>query len=284
MSSTTNGRDARWPAGAQSAAAQTRGKATDGIIEGLMRDVVSGLLRRGDRLPSERELAQHFGVSQPTVREAMRVLDVMGVVEVRHGSGVYVNGDTQQFLSRSLRTLLQIESMGIVDVLEIRGVLGRYSAARAADHATPADIELIASFMERFENLENEPDVQSIANAIVGFQLAVSAAANNPLLYALEAFLVRLLVQFQLAGSIKKGARFWCERARAFNEDRRKLLDAVRDGDVDRAVTAWDTYLSDQYQLFTSDRQLAKVRLSDPKHAETLSSVSLEIPLPRRAV
>ena len=81
----------------------------------------------------------------------------------------------------------------------------------------------------------------------------MSAAANNPLLYALEAFLVRLLMQFQLAGSIKKGAQFWCERARAFNEDRRKLLDAVRDGDVDRAVTAWDTYLSDQYQLFASD-------------------------------
>jgi GntR family transcriptional repressor for pyruvate dehydrogenase complex len=279
MSSTTNGRDARWPAEASPAAAQARVKATDGIIDGLMRDVVSGLLRRGDRLPSERELAQHFGVSQPTVREAMRVLDVMGVVEVRHGSGVYVNGDTQQFLSRSLMALLQMESMGILDVLEIRGVLGRYSAGRAADHATAADVDRIASYMERFENLESEPDVQSIANAIVGFQLAVSAAAHNPLLYALEAFLVRLVMQFQLAATIKKDTRFWRERAEAFNEDRRKLLDAVRDGDVDRAVAAWDTYLSDQYQLFASDRQLAKVRLSDPKHAETLSSISLEIPI-----
>jgi len=276
----TSARSPRWPA---ARAGSHRGKATDEIIDALIRDVVTGVLRRGDRIPSERELAQHFGVSQPTIREAMRVLEVMGLVEVRHGSGVYVTGDPQQFLAKSLSTLLQMESVGILDVLQIRGVLGRYSAGRAAEEATPADIERMASYMERFDHLENEPDVQSIANAVVGFQLAVSAAVHNPLLYALEAFLVRLIMQFQLVATIKRGVRFWRERTAAFSEDRRKLLEAVRDGDVDRALAAWDTYLEDQYELFASDRQLAKIRLSDPKYADTLSSVSIEIPLPSPA-
>jgi GntR family transcriptional repressor for pyruvate dehydrogenase complex len=253
-----------------------RGKASDEIIDGIMRDIVDGVLRRGDRLPNERELAQHFGVSQPTVREAVRVLDAMGLVDVRHGSGVYVNGDTQQFLARSLLMLLQIESVRILDVLAVRGVLGRVSAGRAAEHATPEDIERIAGYADQLVRLGDEPDVEGIADAVVGFQLAVSAAAHNPLLYALEAFLVRLSMQFQLAARPDEGLRSWRERAMSLNHDRQRLLHAVREGDADAAQEAWDTYLNDQYELFANDRRLAGIRLSDPQHAATLSWGSLD--------
>lgn len=242
-----------------------------------MRDVASGVLKHGDRLPSERDLAQHFGVSQPTVREAVRALDAMGIVEVQHGSGVYVTGDTQRFLAKSLLTLLQMERVGILDVLALRDVLGRYSAGRAAEQATAADITRIASYAERLNNIEHEPDVESIANAVVGFQLAVSAATHNPLLYALEAFLVNLSMQFQLAAKAKRGTAFWRKRAAGLNDDRNRLLEAVRAGDVDRAVVAWEGYLADQYQLFARDRELARVRLSDAKYADMLWSMSLEI-------
>ena len=81
-------------------------------------------------------------------------------------------------------------------MLALRDVLGRYSAGRAAEQATAADITPIAPYAERLNNIEQEPDVESIANAVVGFQLAVSAATHNPLLYALEAFLVNLSMQF----------------------------------------------------------------------------------------
>ena len=277
MSASSNTRSSRRAPQATPSAAPPRGKATDDIVEGITRDVVSGVLRRGDRLPGEKELAQLFGVSQPTVREAVRVLEAMGLVSVRHGSGVYVNGDTQQFLARSLLTLLQLESVGILDVLEIRRVLGRYSAGRAAEHATPEDIERIEYYAERLNHLENEPDVPSIANAIVGYQVAVSAAAHNPLLFALEAFIIRLTMQFQVAAKIKRGMKFWRERTGAFDDDRNKLLAAVREGDVEGALAAWDDYLADQYELFAGDHQLAKIRLSDPKHAATLAAVPLEI-------
>jgi GntR family transcriptional regulator, transcriptional repressor for pyruvate dehydrogenase complex len=271
MNSTRDGRTARWPEGTGRQAVPRRAKATDAIIQGLMADVVSGALPRGDRLPSEKDLAQHFGVSQPTVREAVRVLDAMGLVEVRHGSGVYVTGDTQQFLATSLVTLLQMERVGILDVLEVRGVLGRHSAERAAEHATPADIERIASYAERLNNIDQEPDIQSISNAVVGFQLAVSAATHNALLYALEAFLVKLSMQFQLAAKTKKGTAFWRKWSGGLNADRNRLLEAVRKGEVEGAVAAWDGYLADQHELFAGDRELAKIRLSDTKYADMLS-------------
>jgi GntR family transcriptional repressor for pyruvate dehydrogenase complex len=262
--------------GVRPSAPAPRGKASDEIIDGIMRDIVDGVLRRGDRLPNERELAQHFGVSQPTVREAVRVLDAMGLVDVRHGSGVYVNGDTQQFLARSLLMLLQIESVRILDVVAVRGVLGRVSARRAAEHATPEDIARIAEYADQLVRLGDELDVQGIADAVVGFQLAVSAAAHNPLLYALEAFLVRLSMQFQLAARTDESLRSWRERAMSLNPDRQRLLHAVREGDGDAARAAWDTYLNSQYELFANDRQLSGIRLSDPKHAATLSWGSLE--------
>ena len=262
--------------GVRPSAPAPRGKASDEIIDGIVRDVVDGVLRRGDRLPNERELAQHFGVSQPTVREAVRVLDAMGLVDVRHGSGVYVNGDAQQFLARSLLMLLQIEGVRILDVVAVRGVLGRVSAGRAAEHATPEDIARIAGYADQLVQLDDVLDVQGIADAVVGFQLAVSAAAHNPLLYALEAFLVRLSMQFQLAARPDEGLRSWRERAASLNHHRQRLLHAVRAGDAAAARTAWDAYLDRQYELFASDRELAGIRLSDPKHAATLSWGALE--------
>src|ERR1700759_961064 len=88
------------------AAPGPRPKRTDVIIEVLREEIVSGRLPPGARLPTERELANHYGVSQPTVREVIRAFDVMGLVDVRHGSGAYVRGDSAYLMATALQTML----------------------------------------------------------------------------------------------------------------------------------------------------------------------------------
>lgn len=272
--------DANEPAGRTPYTAErlARPKVTDEIIETLRRDIAGGTLGSGDRLPNERDLAHQFGVSQPTIREAVRALDAMGLIEVRHGSGAYVTGDGRRFLATSLDTLLQIERVGIVEVLEVRAVLGRYTAGRAAEHATDAEIDEIARIEESLEQIGKLKDIQRIVENVVVFQVAVSAAAHNPLQSAIESFLIRLIMKFQLTAKSKAGVRFWQNWTLQFGDDRRRLVDGIRARDEEAAIEAMMTYLADQRALFSSDPDIAKLRLSDPASVEAIAGVTLDIP------
>ena len=131
---------------------------TDEIIECLRQDIVTDRLKSGERLPNERELAEYFGVSQPTVREALRALDVMGLIQVRHGSGVYVRGDSAYVAARALQTLVQLEQVSIIEALDVRELLGRETARIAAGAANDADVEVIEQRLSALSELDARAD------------------------------------------------------------------------------------------------------------------------------
>ncbi|GAA1835305.1 hypothetical protein GCM10009836_12100 [Pseudonocardia ailaonensis] len=234
------------------------------IVASLRGDIAAGRLPRGARLPGERDLARHFGVSQPTVREAVRALDLMGLVDVRHGSGVYVTADVGAFLDTSLRTLMQVERVGIVEVLDLRTLLGGYSARRAAEHATEEEIARMTALLDRSDAPPHGATVREIATAPAAFQIAVSAAAHDPLLLAIESVLVKVTVQLQLTAFDGRGRDFWLERVSAFRTDRRRLLAFVTAHDGEGATTAMQLYLRTQFAQFTADPALAALGVADP--------------------
>ena len=261
------------------AAPGPRPKRTDVIIEVLREEIVSGRLPRGARLPTERELANHYGVSQPTVREVIRALDVMGLVDVRHGSGAYVRGDSAYLMATALQTMLQIESVGIVDVLDVREMLGRESVRRAAMNATVGDVAACREALGRLDRVTDLPDVDSIIDAISQFQRLLAAAAHNPLLLALETVLINLLLQIQVKVLARRGVKFWRERSSGFQTDRVSIVDAVADKDANRAAAAIETYLERQREAFLADPDLSLMRFSDAKAiraaADAVSSVRI---------
>ena len=253
------------PAGYQGSPTPARGKVTDQIIETLRQDIVTGRLGRGTRLPTERELASHFGVSQPTVREAMRALDVMGLVDVRHGSGAFVRGDSAYVVASALQTLLQIERVSILEALDVREILSRQSARLAATSRTEADLDALDQHLERLEHADEFTNVGALVDELAGFQVAVSSAAHNPLLSSLEAFLINLLLQIQIKALRKRGVGYWRTRSLRFQEDRRQIVEALRARQPERASAAIEAYLEHQRDVFHEDRELSAMRLSDPK-------------------
>lgn len=256
----------------------SRPKVTDQIIETMRQDIATGKVARGERLPNERDLAKHFGVSQPTIREAVRVLDAMGLIDVRHGSGAYATGDGGKLVATSLGTLLQLERVGIIEVLEVRTALGRYTARRAVHVATPGEIAALEEMADVLELVGGEKKVAPIAEKVVQFQCAMSAAAHNPLQFAIESFLIRLLVKFQLTAKKKAGIRFWRDWTLQLSDDRRRLVTAIRDRDEEAAVTAMAKYLAEQYLLFSSDADFKKLRLSDPAAVNAIAGIMGEVP------
>ncbi len=242
-----------------------RGKITDQIIETLRQDIVTGRLARGARLPNERELAQHFGVSQPTIREATRALDVMGLIEVRHGSGAFVRGDSAFVVASALQTLLQIERVSIMESLDVREVLSRLSARLAATARTEEDLDALDRHIESLDHVEQFADVDQLIDELAGFQIAVSMASHNPLLSSLEAFLINLLLQMQIKALRKRGVGYWRSRSLGFQENRRAIVEALRAQEPEAASSAIESYLEHQRSVFLEDRELSEMRLSDPR-------------------
>lgn len=172
-----------------------RTRISDQIFRELRDDIVSGVLRPGDKLPAERELAQRYQVSNPTVREALRGLTLLGLVDVRHGSGAYVTGDTAALIAMSLGAVIQLSKLDVNDVLNVLGLLNENAACLAADVATPGDHARLRATLIALERADT---VKASAEAVRDFHGAIAAAAHNPLLAALYRFLTDVQIELGL--------------------------------------------------------------------------------------
>jgi len=248
------------------------------IVDSMQGDIAQGRLPLGSRLPSERELARHYGVSQPTVREAVRALDVMGLVDVRHGSGVYVTRDISSYLTSTFQTLLQVERVGILDVMELRTLLGTHSARMAARRATAAEIALMQTFIDASQAANPSMTPREIVRAPVSFQLALTAASGNPLLFAIESFLTKVVVQVQLDVWDGRPSQFWCDRIAAFDGVRSRIIACVAAHNEEGAVRAVSGYLENQYELFRSEPELAGFGVTDPVAMARALDEMFEVP------
>lgn len=248
-------------------------KIVDEIIETLRQDIVTRRLPDGGRLPSEKELSDQFGVSQPTVREAIRALETMGLIEVLHGNGTFVRSQGDYALASALQTLLQLEDVGIMEVLAIRQVLGRHSIEQAAVRATEADLEAIAAACAYFDDVAGKQDAEAIVAHVLKFQTAVSAAAASPLLQSLEGFLLGLLQAVQASSLSGKGVQFWRTRALAFQPHRVAILAGLRSRDPVKARRAMDRYFDAQRERFEQDANLRTLNLSSPGLIDVVSDM-----------
>jgi len=99
------------------------GAAAEQVVDHVRGQIERGELRPGDRLPPERELAQHIGVSRPSVRAGLRSLSAMGVVHTRHGSGTYIADGPPQLDSRPLSLLASLHGFTPEQMFEARRTL-----------------------------------------------------------------------------------------------------------------------------------------------------------------
>jgi len=163
------------------------------VVDGIIGQI-QGLIRRqrpggGRRLPSERELAVQLGVSRPSVREALRTLERMGVVDTRHGSGSQVAPSGSNVLSTPFEFLLALDRPTIAHLHEARTLLEVHFAGRAARHRTEAGL---ARMEEALRDMRSSPGVTGPDHR---FHLAVAQAAHNPVLERIMTSLGRSILK-----------------------------------------------------------------------------------------
>ena len=261
------------PASKPSKLPRRRVKVVDEIIDSLRQDIVTRRLPHGERLPSEKELSDRFGVSQPTVREAVRALETLGLIEVLHGNGSFVRSQGDYALASALQTLVQLNNVNVIEILAIRQTLARLSIKLASRNVTDKDIVSIDHSCNQFNELNHVKDLDGIIAVIIEFQRMVSAASHSPLLQSLEAFLVVLLTEVQVNSLTGRGVRFWRSRALEFQPHRLAIAGGLRSGDPAEAGQAMDAYLEAQRALMEQDESLRSYNLSDPNLISILANV-----------
>ena len=191
---------------------------SDAIIEQISRLITSGVLKPGQRLPSERALAERFEVGRAHIREALHKLELYGIVHTLPQSGTFIEKIGVQTLERLIRTVLGMEEMTFEMMIEVRGVLEVFAADLAARRASPGQLAEIRKVYEQ-QAAEMKAGEDSIETDIL-FHIRLADATDNVLLRSLISLmrpdLMRFAQQYRTLN-----------RPREALEEHRRIIEAV---------------------------------------------------------
>jgi GntR family transcriptional regulator, transcriptional repressor for pyruvate dehydrogenase complex len=154
-------------------------KVADEIVSQIERLVLEGVLRPGDQLPAERDLAGQFGVSRPTLRQALGELEATGLLVARQGGGTFVADVMRSVFADPIIGLFGKHEKATADYLEFRTGVEAMAAHWAALRATDADREILTSVMQKMESAHLLANSDEEARLDVELHIAVSDASHN---------------------------------------------------------------------------------------------------------
>jgi GntR family transcriptional repressor for pyruvate dehydrogenase complex len=159
-------------------------------IEGL---VLRGILRPGDRLPSERELSERLGVSRPSLREALAELQRDGLLTARAGAGIYVADVLGSAFSPALVRLLAGHEEAVLDYIAFRRDMEGIAAARAAEAGSDTDLAVIDAIMAKIDAAHGKRASEEEARLDVEFHMAIVEASHNVIMLHMMRAMMDLL-------------------------------------------------------------------------------------------
>lgn len=205
------------------------------ICEQIRQRLASGALKPGDKLPAERDLALEFRVSRPAVREALRTLEISGVVSLQKGvkGGAFIRDGNPALLTQSLQDLMFLGRVSVRSLAEARGLISEVVIRLACERATEEDFEAIE---DNIDLIESSDDIEHRAEAGVLFFRLIARATRNEVLMMLVDSLGEIIRQV-----IDKTGRIQRPELVAV---RRRVLKAMRARDAETAMKAIGEYMA----------------------------------------
>ena len=154
-------------------------KVSHAIVRQIEMLILRGILRPGERLPSERELSERFGVSRPSLREAVAELQDSGLLVSRANAGIFVADVLGSAFSPALTRLFSVHSEAVFDALDFRRDMEGLAAERAARLASDTDLAVVQSVFDRMEAAHKKRDPTDEAQLDADFHLAIVEASHN---------------------------------------------------------------------------------------------------------
>jgi len=155
------------------------------IVQQIRQLMTDGNLKPGDKLLSERELAERLQVSRASVREAIRSLEIMAFVEIKPGEGTFVRSQNTNDIILPLAMFLAVEKSSILEMFEIRRLLETATSSMAAERATDEEIDLIRIAYEKMAESVNSRDSEKGEEYDTIFHYTIAETTHNGLLIRL---------------------------------------------------------------------------------------------------
>ncbi|HHY81654.1 MAG TPA: FadR family transcriptional regulator [Clostridiales bacterium] len=154
-------------------------KTYEAIIDLIKIDIMNGKIKPGQKLPPERELAKKFNVSRTSIREALRTLEILGVIKSVQGSGNYITGDVEKSLIESMSMMFLLQQIDSLEFYQFREALELKAAMLAVQNIDDEKIMKLEELVSEMAQSEDEADRSALDKQLHD---TIAAASNNSMI------------------------------------------------------------------------------------------------------
>lgn len=201
------------------------------VAENLLEFIASEGLKPGELLPSTARLSESFGVSRPVVREALRSIASLGIIEIVNGKGAVVKPIDGNLLHLFFQRAIQLQRKAVMELMEVRKPLEIQSAVLATERHTLEDLAKLEEIVTAMA--KNLPNLKLYANLDVQFHLQIAAAARNSMMYYLISSIRESLEEAVLQGLHSRRSQAELERVQQTHE---MVFEGIKARDSDAAA------------------------------------------------
>lgn len=171
----------------------TSEKLSTAVVDQIETLILRGILRPGQRLPAERDLAERLGVSRPSLRDALSELQTRGLLTARPGAGVYVSDALGSAFSPTLAALFARHSEAVFDYLSFRRDMEGLAAERAARLASDTDLQVVQAVLDQMVDAHAKQSAKDEARLDAQFHMAIIEASHNVVMLHMMRSMYQLL-------------------------------------------------------------------------------------------
>jgi len=217
-------------------------RVTTQLIANIKRLISSGAIVPGAKFPPERELAKEFGVNRASLRQALKVLEIMGVLTQRVGDGTYLSASAESILKEPLDFLILLDDLSHHELMETRMIVEPELAARAAERATTEDLVSLRRAIAAMENCRTN---QERLEADLAFHQCIFRASGNRICH----LLFNVIHRSVLTSMSQLSARASLDRPLTFHK---RIYAAIQQRSADEARRQMLEHLADTKALLAS--------------------------------
>ncbi len=231
--------------------AHSKDNVTQLLISRFQEMLRDGVLTQGTRLPSERELASHFNVARSSLRQALKVLEIMGIITQKVGDGSYLNPDGSAILAVPMEFLFLLDDVSVDELIELRQLVEPGLARLAAERATSRDIALLRQSMHDLESSKGNSFKLVAADLL--FHRAIFQASRNRAASSFYQTIHRAMAKMILVTS----QLVELEHTLSFHKP---IMQAIQQRDGERAAALMAEHLRDAAVLLSREQDLHRER------------------------
>lgn len=208
------------------------------ILDQIKENIIEGNLKKGDRLPSERQWSEQLGVSRATIREAIRALEMIGLVKCKQGEGNFIAENFEDTLTQPLTIMFWLSNGKYNEIQELRRALETEAAMLAAKHMTSEKYEIIENICKAIE-IETDETIRATLDKRFHYEIAM--ASENTLIknvLASSSALIEALIK-----DIRVAILLDPHRGALIDQQHRNILLALRKGEPLKAAMAMSQHM-----------------------------------------